>query len=68
MRSPWIARLFRHAHGTGQVLAQSPLNASVFSSRTAGKVRGVQADLMYVHASKSARLCMGIGDGRVHKQ
>ena len=66
MRSSWIGGLFRHAHSGGQVLTQPPMSQSMFVSRAAGKGQGIQA--RGVRTSKSARLCLGIGDGTLHKQ
>jgi hypothetical protein len=68
MRSFWIDRLFRHVHSGGQALTQPQMGLSEFSprARTASKGRGIQAGA--VRTSKSARLCLGIGDGSVHRQ
>lgn len=66
MRSFWIGRLFRHAHVGGQVLIQPPMSHATFGPRTTGKEPGVQARAL--HTSKSARLCLGIGDGTLHRQ
>lgn len=66
MRSFWIGRLLRHAHVGGQVLTQSPISHAAFASGTAGKKRGNQARELPI--SKSVRLCLGVGDGTVHRQ
>jgi hypothetical protein len=66
MRSFWMDRLFRHAQGGDQVLTHPSITLSAFPPRAAGKGRGVQTVVKDV--SRSSRLCLGIGDGSVHRQ
>jgi hypothetical protein len=66
MRSSWIDRLFRHAQNGAQVMTHPAASLSAFPSRTAGRSRGIQATAG--RGSKSRRLCLGIGDGSVHRQ
>ena len=66
MRSSWIDRLSRYAHGNGHVLTTPPMSLSVFAPRKADKARSVPAYAM--RTSKSARLCLGIGDGSLRSQ
>ncbi|MGC1548445.1 MAG: hypothetical protein WA777_07940 [Rhodanobacter sp.] len=67
MRSSWIDRLFRHVRVSDQTLALSQVNPSIFPARATGKSRGVQASHA-LRTSKTARICLGIGDGGVHWQ
>jgi hypothetical protein len=66
MRSSWIDRLFRQAQGSGQVVTHPSLSLSAFPPRVSGKGRGVEAAAG--RALRSRRLCLGIGDGSVHRQ
>lgn len=66
MRSFWIGRLFRHTHGVGQVLIHPSISQSTLIPLVPGKGTGIQASVL--RNPKSARLCLGIGDGIVHRQ
>ena len=67
MRSSWIDRMFRPAHGSGQAFNLLHGNSATFSTPAAGKVRGSSASCA-TPLAKHARICLGIGDGRVHRQ
>jgi hypothetical protein len=66
MRSSWIDRLFRHAQNGAQVMTHPSMFLSAIPPRAAGKSEGAQA--VAGRASRTSRLCLGIGDGSIHKQ
>lgn len=68
MRSLWVDRLFRQGHRHSHGAVALPMGAiTVTSSRATGKKTGVDASAT-PNPQRVARLCLGIGDGTVHKQ
>ncbi len=68
MRSLWVNRLFRQVHGDDRgVAAVAAGSAIVMPSHRVGKNHRVEVAVT-TNSKRFARMCLGIGDGSVHKQ
>jgi hypothetical protein len=61
MFSFWMDRTFRHAYAAGPVLTHAKAAMSAVLLRANGGNQAIQTP-------SASRLCLGIGDGRVHRQ
>ena len=66
MHSSWMNRLFRHADVGSRVLAQAPLSLSALPPQMVTKKQVPRTPA--ANAPRTKRLCLGIGDGSVHRQ
>jgi hypothetical protein len=66
MFSFWMDRAFRHTYAAGPVLTHAKAAMSAVLLRANGGNRAARTRV--AGASGSRRLCLGIGDGRVHRQ
>jgi hypothetical protein len=67
MYSSWLDRLARSADGGNRMMLSLP--AGVFSKVSSSEVRSRRDSRSKTGAaSPRARLCLGIGDGSIHRQ
>lgn len=64
MRSRWVGRWFGQGDGGGFAPDKRRANGQVMD----GAGKGRQAQGPQVIRAKSSRICLGIGDGSVHRQ
>lgn len=66
MRSSWMNRLFRHESASGRISGQLSLSLAVLPPRKV--IDAPAAKRRAANPPGSTRLCLGIGDGSLHRQ
>ncbi|GFZ91248.1 hypothetical protein [Dyella caseinilytica] len=66
MRSFWMNRLFHLAYAGDRVSTQVPLSVPALPPKRGATERVLRAQA--TNSPRSQRLCLGIGDGSVHRQ